>query len=601
MELLAYIQEEFISPATANFDASNELDSGVSHNFKFPIWLKQLTNKSAKLGLKVILSSTTILLVLGSTLALAEATTPSDVRYVQSLLAQNGFDPGQIDGVAGRSTKNAILRAQRSLGLTTDGIVGSQTIASLEDGITKTKAETDSVAGQSNNAVSSASVMNLQKLLSDRGFYKGTVDGLMGAQTRQAIVEAQKAYNITPDGIAGPRTLAALESDGSKASTAPVKSIEVENLQKLLAKRSFYNGAVDGILGPQTRIAIVAAQRNYGLTADGIAGSQTIAALESNSNNIDRDQSTPAKPLVSNPDQDILALQRLLKQRGFYEGSLDGIKGSRTTDAIAAAQKAYGLTQDGIAGKQTIAALQRDGGIPRASASLTPPPKTIPSVKNNDVANLQNLLTDRKFYSGSITGVLDSRTTEAVIAAQKAYGLTADGIAGLKTIAALEAGAPTRQTVVVVKPSPIITPSIRVETKPQQPAPIATAQPQPAPIATAQPQPTQPPISAVPKATPPAVVATPTPKVVTPPTAVTAPQAAPPQTTASNSQVLELQNLLTKRGFYTGKADGVLTGETRNAIIRAQNFYSISPADGSPSSKLVESLSKDSFISAEGN
>jgi peptidoglycan hydrolase-like protein with peptidoglycan-binding domain len=58
---------------------------------------------------------------------------------------------------------------------------------------------------------------------------------------------------------------------------------------------------------------------------------------------------------------------------------------------------------------------------------------------------------------------------------------------------------------------------------------------------------------------------------------------------------------LAKRGFYNGKVDGVLSGETRNAIIRAQNFYTIAPADGAPSNKLVESLSKDTFISSEGN
>jgi hypothetical protein len=46
--------------------------------------------------------------------------------------------------------------------------------------------------------------------------------------------------------------------------------------------------------------------------------------------------------------------------------------------------------------------------------------------------------------------------------------------------------------------------------------------------------------------------------------------------------------------------DGVLSGETRNAIVRAQNFYTISPADGAPSNKLIDSLSKDTFIS-EGN
>lgn len=69
---------------------------------------------------------------------------------------------------------------------------------------------------------------------------------------------------------------------------------------------------------------------------------------------------------------------------------------------------------------------------------------------------------------------------------------------------------------------------------------------------------------------------------------------------ASDPKVAELQKLLTKRGFYTGKVDGVLTQETRNATIRAQNFYTISPADGSPSNALIDKLNSDTFIS-EGN
>jgi peptidoglycan hydrolase-like protein with peptidoglycan-binding domain len=94
----------------------------------------------------------------------------------------------------------------------------------------------------------------------------------------------------------------------------------------------------------------------------------------------------------------------------------------------------------------------------------------------------------------------------------------------------------------------------------------------------------------------PTIQATAKPKVQ--PTTAATP--APASTTTSNSQVSELQRLLTQRGFYNGKADGVLSGETRNAIVRAQNFYTVSPADGSPSNKLIDVLSKDTFIS-EGN
>jgi hypothetical protein len=91
-----------------------------------------------------------------------------------------------------------------------------------------------------------------------------------------------------------------------------------------------------------------------------------------------------------------------------------------------------------------------------------------------------------------------------------------------------------------------------------------------------------------------AVTKTPSPQPAVPVTPPTAP------IIKSDDEVLKVQSLLAKRGFYNGKIDGQLIAETRNAIIRAQNFYTISPADGSPTSKLIEALEKDTFIS-EGN
>jgi peptidoglycan hydrolase-like protein with peptidoglycan-binding domain len=601
MELLAYIQEEFIH-------ADDAIVSEIPEAFQ--TWFKKFTTNSAKLSLNVLLTGTTLLIGLGSTLnALAAAAPSSDVKYVQSLLAKNGFDPGAIDGVAGASTKNAILRAQKALGLTPDGIVGSRTIAALEDGkavdaiATKVDIADTTVAVGETTTRASSTVMNLQKLLADRGFYNGAVDGIMGSQTRAAIIAAQKAYNLTTDGVAGLQTLAALESDGAKAATTTIsstttntKSAEVSSLQELLSKRGFYNGTVDGIMGPQTRAAIIAAQKNYGLTTDGIAGSQTLTALDSGAGSVSiaakNTETTSVKVTAKTSDKDVVALQQLLAKRGFYNGAIDGVRGAQTNAAIAAAQKNYGLTTDGVAGAQTMAALQTDAKPSAAASNPTTSNQAantvIPAAIDGGVANLQNLLTDRGFYNGPITGFLGARTRDAIIAAQKAYGLTTDGVAGARTIAALEAGAPKQQIAAVnVKPAPSnvipapvnVTPAIRVEPKPQ-----VTPAPQPQAVIT--PQPT---IQATPKPTTPAVQPTTAPSV----------KPAPPAASA-NTQVSELQRLLAQRGFYTGKVDGVLSGETRNAIIRAQNFYTISPADGSPSNKLIDSLSKDTFIS-EGN
>lgn len=55
----------------------------------------------------------------------------------------------------------------------------------------------------------------------------------------------------------------------------------VAELQRLLAANGFDPGPVDGIFGPLTEAAVLAAQRHYGLTVDGLAGRMTVGALQS--------------------------------------------------------------------------------------------------------------------------------------------------------------------------------------------------------------------------------------------------------------------------------------------------------------------------------
>lgn len=58
---------------------------------------------------------------------------------------------------------------------------------------------------------------------------------------------------------------------------------------------------------------------------------------------------------------------------------------------------------------------------------------------NDEVLKLQKMLTTLGYYSGNQTGNFGDKTEQAVIAFQKAMGLTADGIAGKKTLAAINA------------------------------------------------------------------------------------------------------------------------------------------------------------------
>ena len=61
-------------------------------------------------------------------------------------------------------------------------------------------------------------VTQIQQKLQSLGFYSGAVDGVYGKQTRDAVVAFQKSVGLTPDGIAGSKTLLYLglsESSGS--------------------------------------------------------------------------------------------------------------------------------------------------------------------------------------------------------------------------------------------------------------------------------------------------------------------------------------------------------------------------------------------------
>ena len=54
---------------------------------------------------------------------------------------------------------------------------------------------------------------------------------------------------------------------------------EVRRIQKKLKELGYYNGAIDGVYGSATKKAVIAFQKNCGITADGIAGSKTLLYL----------------------------------------------------------------------------------------------------------------------------------------------------------------------------------------------------------------------------------------------------------------------------------------------------------------------------------
>ena len=70
-------------------------------------------------------------------------------------------------------------------------------------------------------------------------------------------------------------------ASGDKYKTLRVPGVSAAELQKALLRAGHDPGPVDGRLGKKTRSAVKAFQREHHLTADGVVGERTWAALRS--------------------------------------------------------------------------------------------------------------------------------------------------------------------------------------------------------------------------------------------------------------------------------------------------------------------------------
>ncbi len=80
-------------------------------------------------------------------------------------------------------------------------------------------------------------VRKIQQKLKQLGYYKGSVDGIYGTGTRNAVIAFQKNCGLTADGIAGPKTLTylGLGSSSSYSSSGKYSTSDVQLLSKLIA------------------------------------------------------------------------------------------------------------------------------------------------------------------------------------------------------------------------------------------------------------------------------------------------------------------------------------------------------------------------------
>jgi N-acetylmuramoyl-L-alanine amidase len=225
------------------------------------IWSKSLA-KTKNIPIRLFLSSALILLAidLGSKIAaqnleqststatgerptLRPGSTGTQVSELQAALKLLGYFKGEVNGIYGDTTVSAVSKFQEAAGLTVDGIAGPLTWKRLFPATPTAQAPTPSPTSSPNTTPSpqpastpspspqppqvqptpqqvelptlrsgmrGTAVVNLQQRLQTLGFFKGTVDGVFGKQTEDAVKAAQKKFQLTPDGVVGDSTWRAL-------------------------------------------------------------------------------------------------------------------------------------------------------------------------------------------------------------------------------------------------------------------------------------------------------------------------------------------------------------------------------------------------------
>lgn len=79
-------------------------------------------------------------------------------------------------------------------------------------------------------------VRKIQQRLKDWGYFDGDVTGYYGVQTEQAVMDFQRKHGLTPSGVAGPDTLAAIGLPSGKTGGTAASATNTSSDYYLLAR-----------------------------------------------------------------------------------------------------------------------------------------------------------------------------------------------------------------------------------------------------------------------------------------------------------------------------------------------------------------------------
>lgn len=400
-----------------------------------------------------------------SSTTLTVGSTGAAVRSLQNNLTTLGYYSGDVTGHFGSQTAEAVRKYQKAKGLSQTGTatpslqsrIASDTGSGSGSG-SKVVIKTSLKQGDSGDAV-----RDLQNALYKLGFYNGTISGNYGSLTAAAVRKFQDKNDLTVDGIAGSRTIALINqkagssispSSGSSGSsgnsgsgtTTLVSYARVSATSALLrtsastsskSKTTLKNGtqmkiSKKTVTGGEIWYYVQAYQDGY--TYIGYVRSDLVTIISAA-------DFKAASEHNSGADDEV---QGILEVRSSDVAVREGP--GTTYEIMRRAQYGdiytYIDTENGwykLTDGYYINAAYVSTAVDQSKIDDTD--TTSYRVGDTDpmVANIQEWLKKLKYYDGDVTGHYGNKTAEAVAAFQRDNSLTDDGIAGRKTLAALQA------------------------------------------------------------------------------------------------------------------------------------------------------------------
>lgn len=319
------------------------------------------------------------------------------------------------------AASNNVQTTQSVQGAATYSPDDTAVILTLSSEARSASVETYGAASSSTLKVGSRgeAVKTLETNLKELGYFMEAANGVFTYSTKQAVIAFQKAYGLEPDGIVGAKTqyaiAKALDNHNKGILTKGSRGAAVTRLQSMLQTLGYLSDKPDGKFGTNTKNAVAAFQKIYGLTPDGIVGAETKKAITTVYNRYNK-----GILMQGSRGDAVKTLQSNLQKLGYLSGKADGIFGAKTKQAVIEFQKTCGLNPDGIVGSATKSAI---------ISTIRYKSKGILSIgcKGTDVQEIQTALKELGYLSGKADGVFGTKTRKAVKEFQEAQGLSVNG------------------------------------------------------------------------------------------------------------------------------------------------------------------------------